>query len=139
VLVQSRQECSAFLKDLAAPFAQFFIPGTGPGSRHGFSDDAAINVLNSDYRHSSCFDIAELQANLADGGLWDRFLRRAPETLAEEETSFYPPPWRPVTRPIRGLVRLLGIGLLAAFAFILLTLISIGWLQLSAWLGLELI
>lgn len=56
-------------RDCAVPFAQFFIPGTGSGGRRGFSDPAAINVLNPDYRHSSCFDIAELEANLAEGGL----------------------------------------------------------------------
>jgi hypothetical protein len=33
--------------DRAVPFAQFTIPGTGPGGRHGFTDPAVINVRNS--------------------------------------------------------------------------------------------
>lgn len=126
-------------KDLAVPFAQFFIPGTGPGARHGFTDAAAINVMSPDYRHSSCFGIAELEANLAEGGLWDRFLRRAPESFAEEARRFHPPPWRPVWRPIRGLVRLIGAALIAAAAWVALTLVSAGWLKVHAWLGLEIV
>lgn len=126
-------------KDLAVPLAQFFIPGTGPGARHGFSDAAAINVMNPDYRHSGCFKIAELKANLADGGLWDCFLRDSLPTAVDETERFRPQPWRPVWRPIRGLVRFIGMALIAAIAWVALTLGSAGWLNLHAWLGLEII
>lgn len=126
-------------KDLAVPFAQFFIPGTGPGARHGFSDVAAINVMNLDYCHSSCFDIAELEANLADSGLWVRFLRRPPESFADEAQRFHPGPWRPVWRPIRGLVRMVGVGLITAIAWLMLTLVSVGWLGLLEWLEVEIV
>ncbi|QCB43975.1 hypothetical protein E5673_18565 [Sphingomonas sp. PAMC26645] len=124
-------------RDCAVPFAQFFIPGTGPGARHGFSDVAAINVLDSNYRHSSCFDMAELEANLADGGLWDRFLRRPPETFAEEPQRRRPAPWRPVWRPIRAGVRLVGVGLIVVIAGLVLTLVAIGCLDVLVWPGLE--
>ena len=126
-------------KDLAVPFAQFFIPGTGPGARHGFSDAGAINVMNPDYRHSSCFNIADLKANLADGGLWDRFLRGSLHTAVGEAERFCAQPWHPVWRPIRGFVRLIGMALIAAIAWVALTIISAGWLKLHAWLGLEII
>lgn len=126
-------------QDCAVPFAQFFIPGTGPGARHGFGDPAAINIMSSDYRHSSCFRIAELEKNLANGGSWDRFLRGASETLTEELGQFRPEPWRPVWRPVRGLVRFAGVVLIAAITGLALTLASASWLELLAWLGLELI
>lgn len=121
-------------RDYAVPFAQFFIPGTGPGARRGFSDPAAINVLNPNYRHSSCFDIAELEANLAEGGLWDRFLRRSPESLADEVQRWRPALWRPVWRPARVVVRVVGVGLIAAVSGLALSLVSIGWLKLLAWI-----
>lgn len=124
-------------RDRAVPFAQYFIPETGPGARHGFSDPAAINVLNPNYSHSSCFEIAELEANLADGGLWDRFLRQPLRSFAEEPQRRYPPPWRRVWRPIRVAVRTVGIGLIVLVAGMVLTLISVVWLRLVAFLALE--
>src|SRR3981081_4040112 len=60
--------------DWAVPFAQFTIPGTGPGGRKGFTDPAVINVRNAQYGHSTAFTEVELARNLARGGSWDRFL-----------------------------------------------------------------
>lgn len=126
-------------KDRAVPFAQFFIPGTGPGARHGFVDPAAISVMDRDYRHSSCFRIAELESNLAEGGLWDRFLRGSLAPPAFQVERFRPKSWRPIWRPIRGLVRLIGVALIAAIAVGALTLVSVVWLKLIAFLAWEIV
>jgi len=126
-------------KDWAVPFAQFFIPGTGPGARHGFVDPAAISVMDPDYRHSSCFRIAELESNLAEGGLWDRFLRGSLAPPAFEGVRFLPKSWRSIWRPIRALVRLIGVALVAAIAASALTLICAVWLKQFAFLGWEIV
>lgn len=126
-------------RDWAVPFAQFFIPETGPGARQGFVDPAAINVMNRDYRHSSCFHIAELESNLAKGGLWDRFLRGSLAPPAFEGERFRPKSWHPIWRPIRGLVRILGVALIAVIATGALTFVSAVWLKLLACLGWEVI
>jgi hypothetical protein len=82
-------------RDLAVPFAQFAIPGTGPGGRHGFMDSAVINVRNRRYGHSTAFTEAELARNLARGGSWDRFLREPLATFSDV-TRFEPHAWSPV-------------------------------------------
>lgn len=89
--------------DWAVPFAQFTIPGTGPGGRHGFTDPAVINVRNAQYGHSTAFLEAELARNLARGGLWDRFLRE-PLASFSDPSGFAPAAWSPVHGLIRWLV-----------------------------------
>jgi hypothetical protein len=89
--------------DWAVPFAQFTIPGTGPGGRHGFSDPAVINVRNDQYGHSTAFFEAELARNLARGGLWDRFLRE-PVASFSDPTKFTPAAWSPACGMIRRCV-----------------------------------
>src|SRR5690606_1760766 len=88
------------------------------------------------YCHSSCFDIAEIEANLAEGGLWDRFLRRSPESF-DEVQRWHPAPWRPVRRPARAAVRVVGVGLIVAVAGLALTHVSIAWLRLPSCAGLK--
>lgn len=120
--------CHCGRKDWAVPFAQFFIPGTGPGARWGFSDKAAINVMEKDYGHGGCFELNELEANLQIGGLWDRFLRRHPSALDGDPKLFRPEVWHPIWAPIRGFVRAIGILLMAGLAAALLTWASGRWL-----------
>ncbi|MDA5192672.1 hypothetical protein [Govanella unica] len=120
--------CHCGRKDWAVPFAQYFIPGTGPSARWGFSDEAAINVMNEDYGHGSCFDLKELEANLAAGGLWDRFLRRHRSTFDNEPRLFKPATWRPMWKPIRGFVRIGVVALMAVLAAFALTFFSSIWL-----------
>jgi hypothetical protein len=126
-------------KDMAVPFAQFFIPGTGPGARHGFIDPATVSVMNCDYHHSSCFRIAELESNLAEGGLWDRFLRGSLAPPAFEAERFRPKAWRPIWPSIRGIVRLIGVALLALIATGTSTFGAAVWLKLLACLGWKVI
>jgi hypothetical protein len=120
--------CHCGGKDWAVPFAQYFIPGAGPGARWGFSDVAAINVMDPGYEHGGCFELTELDGNLGPGGLWDRFLRRHTSTLAGGPKLFQPKVWRPMWAPVRGLVRVTGVLLMAGLAAIALTLASWAWL-----------
>lgn len=123
-------------RDRAVPFAQFFIPGTGPGARHGFTDSAAINILSPQYGHSGCFDVATLKENLGAGGAWDRFLRHPPDAFIDTR-RFQAKAWHPVWRIVRGLVRVTGIGLMAVAAVLLVSLAAILWLRGLSWAGLE--
>lgn len=112
--------------DLAVPFAQFTIPGTGPGGRHGFNDPAVVNVRNMQYGHSTAFSEAELARNLSRGGLWDRFLRE-PLASFSDPTQFTPAAWSPAFGFIRWL----------AHAIVVLT-ISMGLLALAGLIALGL-
>jgi hypothetical protein len=99
--------------DWAVPFAQFIIPGTGPGGRHGFTDPPVINVRNSEYGHSTAFTEAELARNLARGGLWDRFLREPLATFSDP-TRFVPNTWSPAHVLLRWLTHAFVVVLLSA-------------------------
>jgi hypothetical protein len=102
-------------RDWAVPFAQFTIPGTGPGSRHGFTDPSVINVRNELYGHSTAFTEAELVRNLARGGLWDRFLREPLATFSDPR-QFKPNVWSPAPGFLRRLARMSVIGILGVAA-----------------------
>jgi hypothetical protein len=104
-------------RDWAVPFAQFIIPGTGPGGRHGFLDPTVINVRNDRYGHSSAFTEAELARNLARGGLWDRFLREPLATFSDP-TRFEPSAWSPALELLRWLTRVVVILLLGGAALV---------------------
>jgi hypothetical protein len=104
-------QCGAL--DWAVPFAQFTIPGTGPGGRHGFTDRAAKNVQNARYSHNSAFDETELQQNLMPGGLWDQFLRE-PISSFLHPAAFSPKPWAPAAWLFRLISRMTVIVLIAA-------------------------
>ncbi|TCA35416.1 hypothetical protein E0H70_03465 [Rhizobium leguminosarum bv. viciae] len=128
--------CHCGGKDWAVPWAQYFIPGTGPGARCGFTDNAAINVMNEDYGHGGCFELKALEANLAPGGLWDRFLRWHPSTFDGDANRYRPRAWRPMWVPIRGCVRVVGVILMALIAAIAITSISWAWFEAIEWTGL---
>lgn len=115
--------CQCGAKDGAVPFAQFFIPNTGPGARHGFKDPAVINVRNDEYRHSTAFAEEELARNLDRGGPWDRFLREPLETFADPK-KFQPGAWSPVRAPIRVFTRSLAILLLGAIALAVVSFVA---------------
>lgn len=115
--------CQCGEKDGAVPFAQFFIPNTGPGARLGFKDTAAINVRNSEYGHSTAFAEGELARNLDRGGLWDRFLREPIETFADP-AKFQPTMWSPAPALICFLTRWLAILLLSVMALAAVLLVA---------------
>jgi hypothetical protein len=114
--------CQCGSRDLAVPFAQFFIPGAGPAGRHGFTDRATINVRNSQYGHSTALTEGELARNLNRGGLWNRFLREPAETFADP-AQFEPTKWSPALWIIRQVTRLCAILFINAAAVLLMLLL----------------
>ena len=112
-------------RDWAVPFAQFTIPGTGPGGRHGFTDPAVINVRNAQYGHSTAFFEAELARNLARGGVWDRFLRE-PLASFSDPTRFAPAAWSPVYGLIRWLVHAFVVVTISVIMFAVAGLLILG-------------
>jgi hypothetical protein len=125
--VRSRQVeavlCQCGARDGAVPFAQFFIPNTGPGARHGFMDPTVINIRNGEYGHSTAFGEEELARNLDRGGPWDRFLREPLATFADP-TKFEPSAWSPVPAPIRFFTRLLAILLFGTIALVVVLFVA---------------
>ena len=113
--------------DVAVPFAQFTIPGTGPSGRHGFSDPAVINVRNAQYGHSTAFFEAELARNLARGGVWDRFLRE-PLASFSDPTQFTPAAWSPAYGFIRWLVNAIVVLTISAIMLAVAGLLILGLL-----------
>jgi hypothetical protein len=105
--------CHCGGRDVPVRLAQVFIPGAGPSGRHGFTDSSVFNVMDIKSRHSDAFSAAAFQANLAPEGLWDRFWRRPLAGLADARL-FVAEPWKPVWWPLRHLLWLAGLTVLAA-------------------------
>jgi hypothetical protein len=114
--------CQCGAQDEAVPFAQFFIPNTGPAGRHGFIDPAVINVRDGQYGHSTAFTAGELARNLARGGRWDRFLREPLATFSDP-SRFEPSAWSPASALIRHFTRVSAIFLFSATALVLVLLL----------------
>jgi len=114
--------CQCGARDWAVPFAQFFIPNTGPAGRHGFIDPAVINVRDGQYGHSTAFTAGEPARNLARGGRWDRFLQEPLATFSDP-SRFEPSAWSPVSALIRHFTRVSAILLLSATALVLVLLL----------------
>lgn len=92
--------------DCAVPFAQTFIPGSGPGGKIGFADTIAINVIDLGGTHSSYFDDEALERNLGDGGLWTRFLSNPLSSFSYEEMNLEKAAeWHPTNSVVLFLVR----------------------------------
>ena len=97
-------------KDSAVPFAQFAIPGSGPGGKFGYIDASVLNVRATGLGHSGFFEPAILRSLIADGGLWHSFLTH-PLATFEPGGSFKvaPPKWKPALKIFRLATRSLGI------------------------------
>ncbi|MEO5560454.1 MAG: hypothetical protein ABIR10_12295, partial [Dokdonella sp.] len=106
-------------KDAAVPFAQFLIPGCGPGGQLGYRDNNSVNVRSEEFGHSSCLSEATMAGTLAENGLWDRFLRH-PLKNFQADGRFVLQSWKPARAPLRGLMRVIGVVI-----FILLAPISV--------------
>jgi hypothetical protein len=113
--------CHCAGKDKAVPLAQIFIPGTGPGGKHGFPDQSAINVLSPNYGHSDVFRKDVLASNLDPAGLWRRFLVQ-PAGRFDDGSRFQPASWKPLPGFVRAVLRCAGLLLILAAALLLLTL-----------------
>lgn len=118
--------CHCGGRDLPVRLAQVFIPGTGPSGRLGFYDPCVINVMDKNYRHSDAFNPEAFRANLASEGLWDRFWRR-PLSGFSDARLFVPEPWRPLWRPLRGLLRCAGLIALVAMLIAALSLAALAF------------
>jgi hypothetical protein len=101
-------------KDSTVPWAQFFIPGTGPGGRIGYLDETALNQRSVDFDHSAALTEASLKAQLDKGGEWDRFLTM-PTGQYRPSNPWRPDKWSPAPVLLRAPVRLLGWTILAVF------------------------
>jgi hypothetical protein len=94
-------------KDNTVLWAQFFIPGTGPGGRVGYLDEAALNQRSAAFDHSAALTEASLKAQLDKDGEWDRFLTM-PSGQYRPSNPWRPEKWSPVPCLLRAPVRLLG-------------------------------
>ncbi|WP_447753339.1 hypothetical protein [Sphingopyxis fribergensis] len=121
-------------KDLAVPLAQYFIPGCGPGGRHGFVDRSVTNISNPDFSHSSALRPEALAANLGRGGSWDRFLTAPPDKFGDV-SRFLPGPWRPRWRVLRAVVRIVGVGTIVLALIVTIYVAALGILGLGDYVG----
>ena len=109
-------------QDAAAPFAQYAIPGTGPGGRFGYMASDVLNVRTPGYGHSGFFVAEHLRELIARDGLWHGFLTR-PLRHFHPPGNFQPSSdWKPAWVGLRLMSRTLGyllFCLLAPFSWLL--------------------
>jgi hypothetical protein len=103
-------------KDKAVPFAQYAIPGSGPGGKAGYAGTAVLNVRDSGFGHSDFFEPDNLRGLIADGGLWHSFLTHPLKHFRPEGTFKPSRPWKPAWLLLRGPARAIGYGLFALTA-----------------------
>lgn len=108
-------------KDEWVPRAQFFIPVSGPGGKHGFAPPVT-NVPATNFRHSTYFLSDQLRGIFE--GVWQPFLQFEvpppwPETWIADE-------WKPYPRPIRFLTWLFAFGVLSALAALVVAILVLG-------------
>ncbi|WP_437880085.1 hypothetical protein [Pseudomonas sp. LRF_L74] len=103
-------------KDRAVPFAQFFIPGAGPGGRAGYLAKSTLNVRTESFGHSGFFIAENLRVLISREGLWHGFLTR-PLAHFHPEGAFTPKPdWKRAPLPLRCVARLLAWTIFCALA-----------------------
>ena len=62
----------------------------GPSGRLGFQDSSVLNFREERFDHGTHFEPETMIVGLADGGLWDRFLRLPLASLEEDLGSYRP-------------------------------------------------
>jgi pimeloyl-ACP methyl ester carboxylesterase len=103
------------------PRAQFFMPDSGPGGKHGFAPPVT-NVPATDFRHSTYFLPDRLRGVFE--GCWQPFLQFEvpppwPETWIADE-------WKPYPRPVRFLTWLFSFGVLSGLAALVAAILVLG-------------
>lgn len=104
-------------KDGSVPFAQWCIPGSGPGGKVGYTSREVINVRNDAFGHSSFFRPENLGGLIRKNGLWHSFLTRPlgpfrPEGSFVKEGSWKPPSlWLVAVPRILGFLVFVGVGI----------------------------
>lgn len=94
-------------KDGAVPFAEYTIPGSGPGGKKGYGSKKAINIRNYDFVHSSFFLPDNLRNLISDNGLWHLFLTRPLAHFKPEGDFKLSSPWKPLPAFVRALLQML--------------------------------
>lgn len=95
-------------RDRAVPFAQFAIPGSGPGGTVGYDAPHVHNVKAPAFAHSGFFEREKLRAQIADGGLWHNFLTHPLEHFKPEGTFVRDSEWTSAPLLVRAAAR--GVG-----------------------------
>lgn len=101
-------------RDMPVLFAQYMIPGTGPGARCGYLDEHAVNQLDPEFDHSEALRSTRLQEQLRDGGLWERFLTQ-PEGNFAPDNEHTPTKWKAAWVGLRAVTRLIGRAIIIVF------------------------
>ena len=112
-------------EDEWVPRAQFFIPDSGPGGKHGFAPPVT-NVPATGFRHSAYFLPDRLRG--AFEGVWKPFLQSEvpppwPETWIADD-------WKPYPRPVRYLMWLVAFSVLFGLAALAAAILVLGVLSL---------
>jgi hypothetical protein len=99
-------------KDIPVRVAQYIIPGSGPGGYVGYLDLTVTNVMSNDFVHSSALEEQQQSVLLANGGLWDRFLRY-PQAGFRDVGQFRPSEWKRASAITRCFGKGVGIAIFA--------------------------
>ncbi len=103
-------------KDKAVPFAQYAMPGAGPGGKVGYCEKNVFNVRDPNFGHSDFFQPDNLRSLIADGGLWHSFLT-LPLKYLRPAGAFSPGRvWKPAPLLLRGIARAVGYALFCLVA-----------------------
>lgn len=106
-------------KDGSVPFAQWCIPGSGPGGKVGYMSRSVINVRNDTFGHSSFFELCNLTNLIGKNGLWHSFLTRPlqffkPQGLFVKADGWNEPsPWLTAIPRALGFLIFCGVGVVS--------------------------
>lgn len=95
-------------KDTAVPFAQYAIPGAGPGGKVGYMATTVLNIRNDSFGHSDFFKPENLRSLIADGGLWHSFLTHPLARFLPAGSFVLERSWKPAPLMLRGVCRTVG-------------------------------
>nr|WP_288355098.1 hypothetical protein [uncultured Pseudomonas sp.] len=108
-------------QDRAVPFAQYAIPGAGPGGKVGYLAASTLNVRAEEYGHSGFFLPENLGAAISRHGLWQAFLTRPLARFRPVGAFVAEADWRPAPLVVRMCTRTLAYGVfwvLAPFSWV---------------------
>lgn len=103
-------------EDMPVCFAQYAIPGSGPGGRVGYADEAVLNIRSAGFGHSDFFEPSTLRGLIADGGLWYSFFSHPLFHFRPAEVFSPEGGWKPASRVLRWPSRFLGCMIFWIFA-----------------------
>ncbi|TAX65848.1 hypothetical protein ELI00_32415 (plasmid) [Rhizobium ruizarguesonis] len=95
-------------EDVPVRYAQYAIPGSGPGGKVGYADNAVLNIRSVGFGHSDFFEPSTLRGLIADGGLWHSFLTHPLSQFRPVEGFSPVGRWKPASRVLRWPSRLVG-------------------------------